>query len=370
MLLVYVLALAPGCRSGSRCSAGAMPAGWIAGALVRLRADGAGDLGADHRLGMPSPLTFAGAWLAVAVARVAGGARRRARRWSRCRTGRRAIRAALASVWLLTLAIAVPPFSRAGATDADGQPALPRLLHRGLRLAHGAHGGAGEVRRRRRAIRISRTGRFTTTGPTSCCRPRSPARRRARAATTSQTCLKVNAVATALLFVSAIFLCAWTALPRAWPVAAGVALAIVASSAEGVVRAVAVLAARRPARRGPQSEHRRARQLVAPTACASTACSAASGGCRSTRWRTRSASSRSRSPTRPAARAPASAIALAGVALGGSDDDESVRRRRLLRSSGASRSRSTPRARGALRRRESLRHAVAMRPGRPARSAG
>src|SRR4029079_3994316 len=45
--------------------------------------------------------------------------------------------------------------------------------------------------------------------------------------------LKVNAVGTALLFVSAIFICAWTVLPRAWPVAAGVALAIVASSAEG-----------------------------------------------------------------------------------------------------------------------------------------
>src|SRR4029079_12361000 len=48
-----------------------------------------------------------------------------------------------------------------------------------------------------------------------------------------ETLLKVNAVGTALLFVSAIFLFAWTVVPRAWPVAAGVAMAIVSSSAEG-----------------------------------------------------------------------------------------------------------------------------------------
>ena len=43
----------------------------------------------------------------------------------------------------------------------------------------------------------------------------------------------MKAIGTALLFVSAIFICAWAALPRAWPVAAGVALAVVGSSAEG-----------------------------------------------------------------------------------------------------------------------------------------
>ena len=48
-----------------------------------------------------------------------------------------------------------------------------------------------------------------------------------------QTCLKANAIATALLFVSAIFICAWTALPYAWPIASGVTIAIVAASAEG-----------------------------------------------------------------------------------------------------------------------------------------
>ena len=102
------------------------------------------------------------------------------------------------------------------------------------------------------------------------------------------------------------------------------------------VRAVAILAARRAARRGAQHEHRRAHQLVVAAACASTACSAASGRCRSTRWPTRSAWSRSRSSTPPAARAPLAAIALAGLALGGADDDQSVRRRASSRSSGAS----------------------------------
>src|SRR5205085_12688612 len=48
-----------------------------------------------------------------------------------------------------------------------------------------------------------------------------------------QTFLKVNAAGTAVLFVSTIFLFAWTALPRAWPVAIGVGMAMAASSAEG-----------------------------------------------------------------------------------------------------------------------------------------
>ena len=45
--------------------------------------------------------------------------------------------------------------------------------------------------------------------------------------------LKVNAIGTALLFVAAIFIAAWSAVPRAGAVGASVALAIVASSAEG-----------------------------------------------------------------------------------------------------------------------------------------
>jgi hypothetical protein len=56
------------------------------------------------------------------------------------------------------------------------------------------------------------------------------------------TSLKVNAVGTALLFVSAVFLAAWAALPaRPWAVAAAVFLTVVAGSPEGLAAAVHLL---------------------------------------------------------------------------------------------------------------------------------
>lgn len=62
-----------------------------------------------------------------------------------------------------------------------------------------------------------------------------------------QEALKVNAAGAALLLVGAIFLAAWVAFP-AWPfaVAAGVALAIVASSAEGLAATVDLVRRGRP----------------------------------------------------------------------------------------------------------------------------
>ncbi len=56
--------------------------------------------------------------------------------------------------------------------------------------------------------------------------------------------LAINALCTGVLLVSSMFLCAWAALPRAWPTAIGVALTIVAASAEGLYALV------RLARRG------------------------------------------------------------------------------------------------------------------------
>ena len=49
-----------------------------------------------------------------------------------------------------------------------------------------------------------------------------------------QLCLKVNALMTGLLLMSAVFLAAWTVVGRAIPSAVGTALALVASSAEGI----------------------------------------------------------------------------------------------------------------------------------------
>ena len=56
--------------------------------------------------------------------------------------------------------------------------------------------------------------------------------------------LAINALCTGVLLVSSMFLCAWAALPRAWPSALGVVVTVVAASAEGVYALV------RLARRG------------------------------------------------------------------------------------------------------------------------
>jgi hypothetical protein len=61
-----------------------------------------------------------------------------------------------------------------------------------------------------------------------------------------ETNLKVNAIGTALLFAAAIFITAWAAVPRAHAVAAAVALAIVASSAEGIYAIGRLLSRGRP----------------------------------------------------------------------------------------------------------------------------
>jgi hypothetical protein len=49
-----------------------------------------------------------------------------------------------------------------------------------------------------------------------------------------QLCLKINALMTGLLLMSAVFLAAWTVVGRAIPSAVGTALALLASSAEGI----------------------------------------------------------------------------------------------------------------------------------------
>ena len=140
---------------------------------------------------------------------------------------------ALAVIWLLALVLAVPPFARVGATDASGNRYY-RAYFTADFVWHTAL--TSELRKfaspprnpylASRPIHYYWTYFLLPAGVAAAPRALAPLN-------DVQTCLKVNAVGTALLFVSAIFICAWTALPRAWPVAAGVALAIVASSAEG-----------------------------------------------------------------------------------------------------------------------------------------
>jgi hypothetical protein len=217
-LVVYLLALIPGLPLGFALFGRRHAAGWIAGSLFGYMLTSLAIWTAVFA-GLPSALVFVASWIGVVVLGwlLAPGVVRpllELPHWSGRDT------AALAAVWILTLAIAVPPFLRAGEIDSagnrryrayftadfvwhtalaaeltkfDSPPRNPYLAHRPIHyywtyfLLPAAVAG---------------------TAPESLATLRD-----------EQTCLKGNAIATALLFVSAIFICAWTALPYAWPVA-------------------------------------------------------------------------------------------------------------------------------------------------------
>jgi hypothetical protein len=227
--LVFVLALLPGLPLGFALFGRQQAAGWIAGALFGYVLTALG-IWAAVFVGVPSPLAFAVAWIAAGVLAwiVRPGVLRalvELPHWSSRDT------AALLSVWMLTLSIAVPPFVRAGETDAAGN------------LRYRAYFTADFVWHTALVAELTKfdsppRNPYLANRPIHYywayfLLPSAVAGTAPAPLDDEQTCLKVNAIGTALLFVSAIFVCAWAALPYAWPVASGVTLAIVASSAEG-----------------------------------------------------------------------------------------------------------------------------------------
>ena len=226
---VYLLALAPGLPLGFALFGRRHAAGWIAGGLFGYVLTALA-IWAPIKAGMPSALTFAIAWAAlaalawfltrgIAVPLVALPP------WT-ARDSR-----GLAAIWALTLLLAVLPFARAGATDSSGSR-FYRAYFTADFVWHAAL--TSELDKfaspPRNPYLANRPIHYYWT---YFLLPAGAAGTAPRALADVETYLKVNAVGTALLFVSAIFICAWAALPRAWPVASGVALAIVASSAEG-----------------------------------------------------------------------------------------------------------------------------------------
>jgi hypothetical protein len=227
--IVYVFSLVAGLPLGLALFGRRHPAAWIAGGVIGYALT-AFAIWIPIELGRPSGVAFALAWLAVAWAVLLAAKRVPPPlivlpEWTR-RDGR-----ALLCVLLLTLAIAIPPFARAGAADASGN------------RYYRAYFTADFVWHEALTVELAKFA-SPPRNPYLAHRPIHyywtyfllPA-----AATATlpggrehvETFLKVNAVGTALLFVSAIFLFAWTVVPRAWPVACGVAMAILSSSAEG-----------------------------------------------------------------------------------------------------------------------------------------
>src|SRR6186713_1621883 len=227
--IVYVVACLPGLPLGFALFGRKQAAGWVAGALFGYMLTALAIWAAIY-VGQPSRLAFAIAWIVVMTAAwlaAPGGVRAQVElpHWSSRDTR------ALAAVWALTLVIAVPPFWRAGEIDAQGNQRY-RAYFTADFVWHAAL--AAEMTKfdspPRNPYLAHRPIHYYWT---YFLLPSAAAGTLPAPLNDEQVCLKVNAVATALLFVSAIFICAWTAVPYAWPVASGVTLAIVASSAEG-----------------------------------------------------------------------------------------------------------------------------------------
>lgn len=226
---VFALALVPGLPLGFALFGRRHLAGWVCGAVLGYALTALA-LWLPIRLAVPGVYTFAGAWATVTIvswllARGVSQPLVALPAWTQRDT------VAWGAVLLLTATIAIPPLARAGATDADGN-----RYYRAYFTADFAWHTALAAEMTKFAMPPRNP--YLANRPihyywTYFLLPASVAGVGPRALQNVELCLKVNAVGTAFLFVSAIFVAAWAAVPRASAVAASVALAIVASSAEG-----------------------------------------------------------------------------------------------------------------------------------------
>lgn len=226
--VLFALALVPGLPLGFALFGRRHAGGWIAGGTIGYALTSLA-LWAPIRLGVPRASFFVAAWVVMtalsALILSLRGPLVALPRWTRRDT------LAWAALLLLTAAIAVPPFTRVGAQDAGGN----RYYRAYFTADFAWHTAlAAEM------TKFSTPPRnpYLANRPihyywTYFLVPATVAATGPRAVQDVERCLEVNAIGTALLFVSAIFLAAWTAVPRAFAAAGAVALAIVASSAEG-----------------------------------------------------------------------------------------------------------------------------------------
>lgn len=228
---LYLLALIPGLPIGFAVFGRRHALGWIAGSALGYFFTALA-LWAVIALGVPSAWTFAAAWLAAIAAafgasRALAGARLRIEPWTRRDM------TALLLVLLLVPVIAGPPFARLGASDAHGNRYY-RAYFTADFVWHMAV--AAELKK----FAMPPRNMFMPQRPlpyywTYFLLPAAAAGAGPAPLASVERNLAVNAIGTALLFVAAIFAAAWAALPRAAPVAWGVALAVLASSAEGAL---------------------------------------------------------------------------------------------------------------------------------------
>ncbi|HYT68201.1 MAG TPA: hypothetical protein VEL51_17365 [Vicinamibacterales bacterium] len=232
--LVYVMALAPGLPIGFALFGRRHAAGWVLGCALGYFFTSLA-VWAVIAAGHPSAAWFVAAWgtafaAAWTAVRPVRGPLLQVARWTRRDT------TALLAALLLAAAIAIPPFARLGAADAQGNRYY-RAYFTADFVWHMAV--TAEIRKfampPRNMFMPHRPlhyywGYFLVPGAASGAGIRPLA--------DIETDLKVNAVGTAGLLTASIFMLAWLAVPRAWGAAAAVVLTMVASSAEGVVAIV------------------------------------------------------------------------------------------------------------------------------------
>jgi hypothetical protein len=227
--LIYLLATLPGQPIGFALFGARHPAGWIAGMLLGY-ALSAFSLWVPIALGVPSALALITAWAVVNVMT-----------WTAIPWRRPALielpswedRASLglAIVLTLTLALITPPFARVGETDAIG--------HHSYR----AYFTADFVWHTALTAELSKFSMpprnpYLASQPlhyywTYFLLPATVSARGPSRLNDVQLDLKVNALLTGVLLMSAVFMAAWAAVGRAWSVTIAVCLTLLAASAEG-----------------------------------------------------------------------------------------------------------------------------------------
>lgn len=235
---IFVLALVPGLPLGFALFGRRHAAGWIVGAALGYFFTALA-LWAVIAIGRPSASAFVAAWAIVGVVawacmRAIGAPLLTPPAWTRRDT------LALIVTLLLVPAIAGPPFAHVGATDAQGNRYY-RAYFTADFVWHMAV--TSEIKK----FTMPPRNMFMPQHPLHYywayfMLPGSVAGAGPYALANVETDLKVNAIGTAALLTAAIFLLAWVAVPRAWAAASAVALAVLASSAEGLAAVLRILA--------------------------------------------------------------------------------------------------------------------------------
>ncbi len=226
--LFYAAALAPGVPLGRAVFGRRHPAAYVAGGLVGYGLTTLALWGAIA-LGRTSRLTFVIAWACAVLAGLA--AARLARRELRIFSWERADTFAVSAVLALTLLVTVPPFARVGQREPDGTRLYRAYFTADFiwHMALTAELSKFEMPPRNPYLAsqpIHYYWSYFVIPAVAAARGPAPLR-------TIEGCLRANAICSALLFTSLMFMLARAAVPRAWGAAIGVALVTVASSAEG-----------------------------------------------------------------------------------------------------------------------------------------